>query len=158
MKARVYLLAKPANLAVLTLALAVLSGRAAPAKTQAAPPASQAPAAAGQPETPQSIFVIPASPKEGRNPFFPRSTVGVQATIPKPGTLDNSAFVLNGIVPNGPRRTAMINSRTFEVGEEGEVRLANGAKVLIKCAEIKGTSVTILIGGQPRELRLRGAL
>src|ERR1051326_4155852 len=80
---------------------------------------------------PQSVFVIPSQPSEGRNPFFPQSRMGFQATPPstKPheNVIDTSSFVLNGIT-SPPKRTAMINGRTFEVGEAGEVKLPSGAK------------------------------
>ena len=39
--------------------------------------------------------------------------------------------MLNGIT-SPPKRTAMINGRTFETGESGEVKLPTGAKALIK--------------------------
>lgn len=52
----------------------------------------------------------------------------------------------------------MINGRTFEPGEEGEVRLSNGAKVLIKCEEIRTDSTVIVLNGVRRELRLRFGL
>ena len=54
-----------------------------------------------------------------------------------------------------PKRTAMINGRTFEVGEEQEIKLANGTRALVRCAEINGESAVIIVGGQRRELRLR---
>ncbi len=125
------------------------------------PPAKKSPPAAPvETPIPQSVFVIPASPREGRNPFFPRSA-GVQQ-VPKPGketSVETASIVLNGVVPSGPRRTAMINGRTFEKGEENEIKLPNGAKVLIKCEDIKEDSVTILVNGtQRRELRLRMGL
>jgi hypothetical protein len=107
---------------------------------------------------PQSVFTIPATPKDGRNPFFPQSAQALPQ-INKPNSpIDTSALVLNGITPNGPRRTAMINSRTFEAGESGEVRLPSGARMLIKCEEIKNDSVVILIDNQRRELKLRFGL
>jgi hypothetical protein len=65
--------------------------------------------------------------------------------------------VLNGIT-SPPKRTAMINGRTFEPGEEGEVRLPAGGKMLIKVEEIKSESAVILVGGQRRELRLRAGV
>jgi len=106
-------------------------------------------------EIPQSVFVIPASPKDGRNPFFPQSVAVGPVVQPKAGTaIDSSGIVLNGIT-SPPKRTAMINGRTFEPGEEGEIRLPNGAKVLIKCEEIGADSTVILVNGSRRELRLR---
>lgn len=107
---------------------------------------------------PQSVFNIPSQPSEGRNPFFPQSTVQVViAKISKANPVESFSFVLNGIT-SPPRRSAMINGRTFEPGEEGEVRLPSGAKVLIKCEEIKDDSAVIIAGGQRRELRLRSGL
>jgi hypothetical protein len=106
---------------------------------------------------PLSTFVIPSQPAEGRNPFFPQSTVRVPQRITSPSVIDASLFVLNGIT-SPPRRTAMINGRTFEPGEEGEVRLASGNKTLIKCEEIRAESAIIVVGGQHRELKLRSGL
>ena len=107
---------------------------------------------------PQSVFTIPATPKDGRNPFFPQSAQALPQ-INKPNSpIDTSALVLNGITPNGPRRTAMINSRTFEVGEEAEIKLPSGNKVMIKCLEIHEDGALIEVGGQRRELRMRGGL
>ena len=108
---------------------------------------------------PSSVFVIPSQPSEGRNPFFPQSTPP-RAIPPRPtpdAPLDTSWFVLNGIT-SPPKRTAMINGRTFETGEEGEVRLPSGAKMLIKCLEIRAESAIIETAGHRRELRLRSGL
>jgi hypothetical protein len=107
---------------------------------------------------PQSVFNMPSQPSEGRNPFFPQSTIKVVPTIkPFKDPLDTTSFVLNGIT-SPPKRTAMINGRTFEPGEEGEVRLPAGGKMLIKVEEIKTESAVILVGGQRRELRLRAGV
>ena len=107
---------------------------------------------------PQSTFMIPSQPTEGRNPFFPQSIVkNVPVKITPENPIDPSIFVLNGIT-SPPRRTAMINGRTFEPGEEGEVRLASGNKILIKCEDIRADSATIIVGGKHRELRMRSGL
>jgi hypothetical protein len=106
---------------------------------------------------PQSSFVIPSQPTEGRNPFFPQSIVRPIQPITPDRPIDPSLFILNGIT-SPPRRTAMINGRTFEPGEEGEVRLPSGNKMLIKCEDIRGESVIIIYGGQRRELRMRSGL
>lgn len=119
---------------------------------------NQAPALAPV-EIPQSIFVIPSNPKEGRNPFFPNSTFGVPLPPQvKPSIIpvDINSFVLNGIT-SPPKRTAMINGRTFEVGEEGEVRLPSGGKELIKCEDIGPDWAIISSKGQRRELRFHSS-
>jgi hypothetical protein len=107
---------------------------------------------------PPSVFILPGQPGEGRNPFFPQSSVRV--VVPKTNSeapFETYSFVLNGIT-SPPKRTAMINGRTFEPGEEGEVRLPSGAKMMIKCEEIKAESAIINFGGQRRELRLRSGV
>ena len=109
-------------------------------------------------DIPQSVFVAPATPKDGRNPFFPQSVAAQPVIKTKESTqIDMSGFVLNGIT-SPPRRTAMINGRTFEPGEEGEVKLPSGAKVLIKCEEIRADSTVITVSGARRELKLRFGL
>jgi hypothetical protein len=114
-------------------------------------------------QLPQSVFAIPSQPSEGRNPFFPQSTFGFQAptVAVRPSNdnnaVDTSAFILNGIT-SPPKRTAMINGRTFEPGESGEVRLPNGARALIKCEEIRSESAVILVNGVRREVKFRTGL
>jgi hypothetical protein len=103
---------------------------------------------------PKSVFAVPTTAREGRNPFFPQAKVVAQVPKEREPSLDTSVFILNGIT-GPPLRSAMINGRTFLAGEEGEVRLQNGAKVLIKCAEIRDEGATIIVGGVQRELRLR---
>ena len=147
-------------IALLLLAGFTITGMTLRAATQSKPasagtPTNSAPAVVEQ-EIPKSVFVIPSSPKQGRNPFFPQSAEVVAQPIRSP--VDPSMFVLNGITPNGPKRTAMINSRTFVSGESGEVRLPSGNKVMIKCQEIRADSVIIIYAGAPRELKMRFGL
>jgi hypothetical protein len=108
---------------------------------------------------PQSLFTLPGQPGEGRNPFFPQSSVRVivPPRLNPQNPVETYTFVLNGIT-SPPKRTAMINGRTFEPGEEGEVRLPSGAKMMIKCEEIKAESAIIVVSGQRRELRLRSGV
>jgi len=104
-------------------------------------------------QIPQSVFVIPNGPRDGRNPFFPGAHTELPTQPKPPPQVDGSSFVLNGIT-SPPKRTAMINGRTFEVGEEGEVRVG-GAKELIKCVEIHDDSAIIEYKGQRLQLRFR---
>ena len=62
---------------------------------------------------------------------------------------------MNGITPFGARPTAIINGRTFEKGESGEVKMPGGAKVLVRCIDIKDGSVTISIDNSPQPVELR---
>ncbi len=65
-------------------------------------------------------------------------------------------FALSG-VSSGPRPTAVINGVTFEPGEELEVKVAGGRKVLVRCEKIDGESVVVMASNQRLELRLRGS-
>ena len=115
--------------------------------------------ASAEPESPapQSVFVIPASPTDGRNPFFPSSKPQAPVVAQKAAVIETGSFVLNGIT-SPPKRTAMINGRTFEVGEAGEVKFQNGARVLITCLEIRDDTAIIKVGDQRRELRMRAGI
>ncbi len=140
----------------LTLSLTLV---AAPAAQTPPPPSGQSPAlvkaAATEPEPPKSIFRIPVTPKDGRNPFFPLSTLH-QHMVTAP-TNTPAAIVeleLKGISGSVGRRLAIINNRTFEPGEEGTV-LSNVGRVRITCKEITADSVRVAINGQERTLTLR---
>lgn len=138
--------------------LALLAGAAT---MGADAPETPAPATSGvvvHADIPKSVFVIPASPKDGRNPFFPMSAATAQVAQDRPvSASDFSGIVLNGVT-SPPKPSAMINGKTFEVDEEGEIRLSNGIKAMIRCTAINGESATILVAGQRRELRLRSSL
>lgn len=148
------ILSKP----VLVLALlgGGLSALAAPGKPpKPAPDANSAPAPA---EIPQSVFVIPASPKEGRNPFFPHAIAASPVAQVRRGAVDTSGIVLNGVTSR-PKPSVMINGITFEKGEEHEIRLAGGGRVKVLCQDIHEDSASVVINGtQTRELRLRAGL
>jgi hypothetical protein len=154
----------PIHLIGLFVAVLLVSDPAASVQAGTTKPNPSVPVIPVVPEIqlPQSVFAIPSQPSEGRNPFFPQSTFGFQApTVAvkpiSPGEVDTSAFILNGIT-SPPKRTAMINGRTFEAGESGEVRLPNGARALIKCEEIRSESAVILVNGARREVKFRTGL
>lgn len=135
-----------------SLALTLLISTASQAAAATSPASSTPPPASTNQVTaalqiPQSIFVVPNNPREGRNPFFPGAHADLPQQVRPAPSVDGSSFILNGIT-SPPKRTAMINGRTFEVGEEGEVRVPSGAKELIKCVEIGADSATIEFKGQ----------
>jgi hypothetical protein len=111
---------------------------------------------------PESVFEIPATTAEGRNPFFPSSRADMPQPVVKtitnvPPPAPTYDLVLNGIT-SPPKRTAMVNGRTFEPGEEGDVKLPDGTKIRIKCEDILDEAVIIIVGGVRQELRMRFAL
>ncbi len=145
-------------LAGLLLCFAFVTTRAAqspPAAAAGSPPAA-AKAAPAQPEPPKSVFRIPPSPREGRDPFYPLSALRTAPVV----TTNNvvvappAELELKGISGPPDHRLAIINNRTFEVGEEGTV-LSNIGRVRILCKEIGADSVRVLLNGQERTLTLR---
>jgi hypothetical protein len=142
--------------AYLSLAFAC---HASQARTNA--PAKGSPAATNaapvQVEIPKSVFVIPTSPQEGKDPFFPRSTrlfpSGVVETN-VPLATPSVELRLNGISGTADRRLAIINNRTFETNEEAEVH-TNQGRARIRCLEIKADSVRVQVGGEQRVLHFR---
>lgn len=110
-------------------------------------------------EIPRSEFVIPTSPMEGRDPFYPDSTrmFAMAAKTASKGAAKPAPsvqFQLKAISTSGGRRVASINNRPFETNEEGELAFGS-ARIRIRCVEIRDDSVLIEVDGQPHELRLR---
>lgn len=115
--------------------------------------AAQVPPPVSEPvPLPKSVFVDDAN--MGKDPFFPLSTRrGPQKVkdVPVIDTIPDIA--LKGVSGAVTRRLAIINNKTFEVGEEGELK-SKGQNVRIKCVEIKEKSVVVRINGLERELFL----
>ena len=105
---------------------------------------------------PTSQFAIPTSSVEGRNPFFPESTLtNFRQSSPTNTTSKVSAVALTLQGISG--RFALINGRTFAEGEDGDVTVGR-SKVHIQCLKIKEDGVTIEVDGTRRELKLRPGL
>jgi hypothetical protein len=135
---------------------------AAPGQAAAPAPAKTNPAAS-EPVISQSVFVMPTNPQEGRDPFFPRSTRPYAAAVLIRPNLTNAPPVLqldlhlNGISGLAGKQLAIINGRSFEEGEEGDI-ISNGAHARIRCLEIKSDSAVVQIGAERRVLRLRSGI
>jgi len=151
MKISVSLLSARVGLCLGLLGAVNAQGAATTPKNPATEKAGQAVASTHEKEIPQSVFAV-----QGRNPFFPKSRTPTPVPIPTPVN-PLSDIVLNGLT-SPPIPTAMINGRTFAVGETGEVKLPNGGKLLIKCVEIKSNSAVIEINGRRYELHMRFGL
>ena len=126
-------------------------------KEAAAAQKSAAPASArAEPEIPASVFVWPANPKEGRDPFFPNSKRPYAGlVVNQPLTNAPVTLILNGIT----RGLAMINGRTFSEGEEGEVN-TNAGKKHLRCIKIKEDSaiIELLPERERQELKMRSGV
>ena len=115
----------------------------------AAPSPNAAPAPA-----PQSVFIIPKNPQEGRDPFFPASIrpyAAMQAT-PQAHVADITSLVLKGVSGPADHRLAIINNRTFAVGDVQDLVTSQG-RLRIHCVEIKADSVVVEFAGESHELK-----
>lgn len=100
----------------------------------------------------QSVFIQPANPKEGRDPFFPDSIRPYEnAAATKPKTADITSLVLRGFSGTVDHRLVIINNHTFAAGDEGDVITSNG-RVHLRCMEIGTDAVVVEIGGQYHKL------
>lgn len=90
----------------------------------------------------------------GRDPFFPNSTRRL-GPVPTQRIVEvvNHNLSLKGISGTKEKRLAIINNRTFEIGEEADLRIS-GQLLKVKCMEIRERSVVISVNGSARELFL----
>jgi len=166
MKLRVQILrqtARPVSAALICLAFvshATATPTNATSKTAAGSPATPA-ATPAETEIPQSVFSVPTSPSEGRDPFFPRtSRLFVETRTASNVKTNQPSFVvelaLKGISGTRERPLAIINNQTFAVGEENDV-VSGTRRVRIRCVEINMLAETVIvqIGSERRELRLK---
>ena len=117
-----------------------------------APQPSVAPQITHELQFVKSTFVATPGPGFGTDPFFPK-TGRFQRTKAVEGPGPVSFLSLKGISVTRNRRTAIINNRTFEVGEEGEVKI-NGQPFRVRCIEIRDDGVTVSVNGQLQKLSL----
>jgi hypothetical protein len=152
----------PLAAALICLALASSAAQTqtnTPAKPSAPPPAATNTAAA-EPEIPKSVFIIPTTPQEGKDPFYPHSMrlfTNLRVTTTNPPAVIAVELHLKALSGPPDHRLAIINNLTFAAGEQGEVA-TNAGRVRIVCLEIKDDSVVVLVGGERRILRLRSGI
>ncbi len=162
MKPRAHFLSRTTTpFAAAFLCLAFVAHGAAKQTNATARPSITSLAMPAATEIPRSVFVVPRSPSEGRDPFFPHTTrfSGARATDTKTTTNPPPAvveLVLKGISGTRERPLAIINTTTFGVGDENDV-IAGTRRVRIRCVEINAEAGTVIIqiGNQRRELRLK---
>ena len=102
-----------------------------------------------------STFLVPASVKEGRDPFFPESirvfTLNAPSTTEKPKDL-TSLRVLGISGPPG-NQLVIINNHTFAVGDDGDV-LTTAGRVHLRVMEIQPGAVIVEVDGQTHKINL----
>ena len=92
-------------------------------------------------EVPKSVF----NDKAGKDPFFPRRNRMTAQAQPAAHAVNASDFNLQGVQIGTKITTCIINTRTFEKNESGEVKLPNGRRSKIRVLDIKEDSVVIKI-------------
>ena len=132
-------------------------GRAGPelkVAAKAKPPTSTKPSTNAV-VIPQSVFVMPPTSQDGRDPFFPTSIrpyANAQMDTNKP--ISTVALTMNGVGGTAENRFVMINGTTFAQDETHEILTSSG-RVKVHCLEIKSDSAVVEVNGVPRELRMK---
>jgi hypothetical protein len=109
------------------------------------------------PESNPNISHFRDDAKIGKDPFFPNTsrrhvTNEVAGETVKMPAMDK--IKLQGISGAQENRLAILNNRTFGLGEEAEMKI-DGRSVRIRVAEIRARSVLVSINGaQPQEIVL----
>ena len=128
------------------LLLAALSGGLAngaePAKTPA-PPAKTPP--------PRSTFIIPASAKDGRDPFYPESTRAFEVAVTTSHVVEITSLKVKGYSVMHGHPMVIINNHSFMVGDEGDV-LTPGGRIHVRCLQISANATVIEVNGQRHNL------
>src|SRR4051794_23428047 len=137
--------------AALICAEAVVPG-AQQSNNPPAKPAGSTNAAPSEVTIPRSVFNMPRTAQDGRDPFFPRSirpygpiTPITSTNVEKPVVAIQVDLKLKGVSGSPDHRLAIINNHTFEVGEEAEV-VASEGKIRIRCLEIRADGVMVQVG------------
>jgi len=96
----------------------------------------------------KSVFTMPNSPKEGRDPFFPNSSRPYESS-PAAKTVNNAmlhTLKIKSIQPGGNGQVfAIINNHAFARGEEGTVINDEGQRINIRCLDINAAAGTVTI-------------
>jgi hypothetical protein len=103
-----------------------------------------------------SIFIMPTSPSEGRDPFFPNSTRPYEDSIVKHHTaVDITSLQIKGFSVIAGHHYVIINNHTFGEGDEGDVLTSDG-RIHIRCLSIGADSVLVESGGAQHILKFSG--
>jgi len=127
------------------LATALLAAQAA-RSTPAEKPAGAG--AAVDNSMPQSVFVVPQSKEEGRDPFFPTSIrTDRKVFVTNTNKAPVVELICNGRSGTPERPLVIINNTTFAVGDTNTVA-TRGGRVQVICRAIREDSVEIEINGE----------
>ena len=130
------------------VALAAAGAPAVFAELPKAAPAKVVPA--------HSVFVMPSSSRDGRDPFYPESQRPYEEAVvqvAKPHTVDVASFTITGHSVENGHEMVIINKHTFAVGDEGEVMTSAG-RVHVRLVEIHGNVAVVEANGGRREIAI----
>jgi len=114
------------------------------------------PAKGAKTDSNRSVFALPASPADGRDPFYPDSNRPYEAAMAGAKSKDEiSLLEFKGLSGTSDNRLAIINNHTFAVGDDEYVLTSQG-RVHIHCLEIRANSVIVEVSGQRHELSFSG--
>jgi hypothetical protein len=148
--------------ASLLLILAAFDASAATTDSAARPAATRPAATNAEPAAasiPRSLFVVPKTLDEGKDPFFPHSLRAYPALTGLTNRAQTKAapvveLRLNGMSGTPASPLVIINGQTFALGEEHEV-ISGSRRVRVRCIQIKPDSTTVEVNSERRELHLR---
>lgn len=104
----------------------------------------------------RSIFILPTSSKDGRDPFFPNSTRTVEIA-PTAANNNKEAEITSlkcpGVSGTPDRMLAIINNHSFAVGDEGDVTTSTG-KIHLRCLEILSDVVVVEVNGRVHRIKI----
>jgi hypothetical protein len=148
--------AKRSALMACGLALALTAPLASAAPAAAAPKAASGANPVPDIRFLKSDFVSTPGPGFGKDPFFPKSirTRPIAVINPVDTTPSFGWLNLKGVSGSKGHRLAIINNKTFEVGEDAELKTPTGQIAKVKVVEIRDDGVTVSIGGQTQKLYL----
>jgi hypothetical protein len=101
----------------------------------------------------ESVFVIPSSIKDGRDPFFPESTRTFENKVVASTVFEITSLKYMGLSGTQGHLFAIINNHTFTVGDDGDVMTTSG-RVHLRCVEINANEVLVEINGQIHRIKL----
>lgn len=105
-----------------------------------------------------SVFEIPVSVKDGRDPFFPESTrtseaAAAAAAASTTRTAEVTSLKVPGISGTPGHLLAIINNHTFAVGDEGDVMTDSG-RLHLRCIDIQRDTVTVEVNGRIHRIKV----
>lgn len=101
-----------------------------------------------------SVFILPTSPREGCDPFFPTSTRPYLAFAPK-RVVDVTELQIKGFSEIAGHRYVIINNHTFGEGDEGDV-ITSGGRAHLHCLSVGIDTVVVESNGVRHLLRFYG--